>query len=57
MSKEFRVGHGGVIECNMIVHWPIEVLSVASMPFVVIFGAFHIKVGDPAQLAINVSIL
>lgn len=56
LSEEFRVSHGRVIESDVIVHWPVEVLPVGNMSFAVILGALDIEIRNPAQLSINVSI-
>ena len=40
----------------MIVHWSIEVLSVAPVPVSVILRALHVEVGNPAQLSIDISV-
>lgn len=40
----------------MVVHGSIEVLSVAHMPNVIVFGALYVKVRDPSKLTIDVSI-
>ena len=57
LSEEFRIGHGWVIECNMIVHWSIKVFSVSSMSLVIILWAFNVKIWNPSQLTINISVL
>ena len=41
----------------MVVHWPIEILSVCNVSQIVVLAALYVKVGDPAELTINVSIL
>ena len=41
----------------MVVLRAIEVLAVGRMPSVVIFRVLDIEVGDPAELAINVTLL
>jgi hypothetical protein len=40
----------------MVVHWSIKVLSVGHVPDMVILGALHVEVRNPAQFAIDVSI-
>ena len=57
LSKEFWVGHCGVIECYMIVHWAIKVLSVTSMSMIIILRALNVKIRDPSKFTIDISIL
>ena len=57
LPEEFRVGHCGIVKCNMVVHGSIKVLSVSRVSHIVIFGAFHIEIWNPAEFAIDVSIL
>lgn len=57
LPEEFRVCHGWVIEGNMIIHWAIKVLSICDVSNHVIFWALHVEIGDPAKLAVDVSIL
>lgn len=57
LSEEFRVGHSGIIEGHMIIHWSIKILSVPGVPLIVIFRAFDIEVRNPAEFSINVTVL
>ena len=41
----------------MVVHGAVEVLTVGHVPLLVIFGALHVEVTNPAQLPIEVSVL
>ena len=47
LSKEFRICHSWVIECNMVVHGPIKILSISSMSFIIIFRAFNVEIWNP----------
>jgi len=56
LSKEFWISHCGVIECDMIIHWSIEVLSITTMSVMIILGAFYIEIRNPTELTIDISI-
>ena len=56
LSEKFGVSHGGIVKCNMVVHWTIEILSVCTVPIVIVFRAFDIKVWNPAKFTINISV-
>ena len=47
LSKELRICHGRIIECYMVVHRRIKVLSIGYMSQAVIFWAFDIEIWDP----------
>ena len=57
LSEELWIGHSWIIECYVIVHGTIEILSIGSMSCVVIFWAFYIEIWNPSELSINISIL
>lgn len=56
LSEEFRICHCWVIERNMVVHWTIEVFSITSVSSIVILWAFYIKVWDPSELTIDITV-
>ena len=57
LSKELRISHCWVIKCHMIVHWAIEIFTICWVSHAIILAAFDIKVRDPAEFTVDVSIL
>lgn len=56
LSEELWIGHCWIIKGYVVVHGAIEVLSVCAMACVVIFGTLYVKVRDPAELSIDISV-
>ena len=56
LSEKLRISHSWIIECYVIVHWTIEILSISSMSRVIIFWAFYIEIRNPSELSINIPI-
>lgn len=48
LSKELGVGHSWIVKSYVVIHWTIEVFSCCRVSLVIVFGALHVKVGDPA---------
>ena len=57
LSEKLGVRHSRIIEGDVIVHGTIEVFSVRRMSRVIVLGALHVEVRDPAQFTINVPLL
>lgn len=54
--EEFRVGHRRVVEGVVVVDGSIEVLSVGGILVVVVFGALNVKVRNPSEFTIKVTL-
>jgi len=56
LSEKFRVCHRWIVKGYVVVHWSIKILSVGAVSMIIVFWAFNVKVGDPAELAINIAV-
>ena len=57
MSEKLLVGEGCVVELVVIVLGPVEELTVGGVHLVVVLRELDVEVGDPAELAVDVTLL
>ena len=57
LAEEFLVRQTGIVELVVVILGPVKELTVGWVHLVIVLRELHIKVIDPAQLSVDVSLL